>query len=246
MMLNRYAFLVLSLSLMIEPLSAGWLSRKCEGWAWYEQKVNKESEERIEEEANIENIRHDLEAKLAEAVIHPNEENVLAFMSEQKKWIEKSGRFAQLWAKLLLLHPELDLTATTTPTSQYGIQVQKAALQEGKEEMIRGLKKDHGLMFFYEGNSPISQAFAFVVHQFIEKYGWNAIAVSVDHQPLPGFSENREDNGISQTFGVEVFPALYIVDPANQEVTPISFGMVSLEQIETNVFHQFEVEEGAI
>ena len=235
-------------------LQAGWLERKAEGWAWYEdvekpeeihQTITNPKEDVIippppptfAEEATA--VKKNLEEKLAHAVLVPNEENVAAYMQEQKKWIDQSADFSRTWAKVLLQQPYMDATLAY-PVSQYGIQVQKQIEQDNKTRLIHMLIKDHGLFFFYKGQSKVSQAFSMVVKEFAMKYGWEVIAISSDGTLIEGFVNNQIDNGIVGHFSIETFPSLFIVNPRNKEVTPIAFGLVSVDQIENNIVLQFK------
>lgn len=236
-------------------LQSGWLERKAEGWAWYEDlekptneipqtHTTKQKEDlpivppppTFAEEAAA--VRKNLEEKLAHAVLVPNEENVAAYMLEQKKWIDQSADFSRIWAKVLLQQPNMDATLEY-PVSQYGIQVQKQIEQDSKTRLIHTLIKDHGLFFFYKGQSKVSQAFSMVVKEFAMKYGWEVMAISSDGTLIDGFSNNQPDNGIVSHFSIETFPSLFIVNPINKEVTPIAFGLASVDQIENNIALQF-------
>lgn len=244
------------LSLIVSaPLQGRWLERKAEGWAWYEDKQPIEppttSEKKIEEnqpssiatplsaKEEVALIRENLEEKLARAVLTPSEENVSEYMKEQKKWIDQSGDFSNIWAKVLLKQPHLDATLTGYPVSQYGIQVQQQIQLENRTRIIHTLIKDYGLFFFYQGQSKVSQAFSLVVQEFAQKYGWEVIAISSDSILLEGFSDNQLDNGIIQHLGIEVFPSLFLVNPKTSEITPIAYGLASLDQIENNIELQF-------
>ena len=174
--------------LYVQPLTAGWLDRKAEGWAWYEEE-NKEIEEeevviRIETEQTalekLEAGRKQLELLLAEAIIDPSEDNLISYMQAQRVWVHKSVHFANHWGKVLLNNPFLDSSATTHATTQYGRQLQKSIEKEQKEDLIRSIASQYGLFFLYEGNSKTSKAFAMVVKAFTEKYKWTVIGIPVD------------------------------------------------------------------
>jgi conjugal transfer pilus assembly protein TraF len=253
-------FIFLVLFLMSYPgLHGGWLDRKAEGWFWYEDK-NKDKDAEPEllensaiipsqpspsiypatEEMNL--IRKELEEKLHRAVLEPTEENVMIYMRMQQQWIDQSSKFSDSWVRNLLHHPDLD-QRIKTPITQYGVQVQKQILRENKEEKIRMLAQSYGLFFFYEGNNKISQAFSFVVKEFVKKYQWEVFSISCDKFLLPGFEYNQMDQGITQRLGVTQFPSLYLVEPKQQKVFPIAFGLSSIDQIEDNIHVQFEMQE---
>jgi conjugal transfer pilus assembly protein TraF len=237
------------------PLTASWLERKAEGWAWYEEIQKRENQEESLEERDVEivthsptavetaaQIRKNLEEKLAQAVLEPTEENIAIYMYEQQKWINQSAKFATLWSKVLLQHPTLDATHEF-PVSQYGIQLYKQMEQEKRSTLMQKLNSHYGLFFIYEGKSQSSQAFALVVLEFAKKYGWEIIAISRDGILLDGFSDNHPDNGTIQKLGIEHFPSLFLVHPKKGDIRPISYGLASIDRIERNIELQFSNSE---
>ncbi len=239
----KQASLLFLISLQFS-LQAAWIDRKAEGWAWYQDPQEKTSREyqkpALSSSQELAIVRKELEEKLAKAVLEPTSENILAYMQEQQKWLGQSSEFSKLWTQILLQHPSLDNT-TRVPVSQYGLQVYKKMLQEQKEELVSNLSKENGLFFFYEGDNLASQAFAEVVKNFSNKYTWKVIGISVDGKILEAF-DTKLDNGISKKFGITVFPSLILVNPKEDIVAPISFGLASLDQIEENLFVQFSNE----
>lgn len=235
--------------LNVAHLQAGWLERKAEGWAWYEEKEKREQAQENEDlkpsptlsaAQQAEIIRKNLEEKLAAAVIEPTPENVKAYMQEQQKALNQSAKFSEIWARVLLQDPSLDATLAGHPVSQYGIQVQKQIEQEERKALIKQLSLNYGLFFFYEGQSKVSQAFALVVKEFASKYTWEILAVSMDGHLLEGFTNNQINNGIAEKWNIQNYPALFLVNPKNKDIIPISFGLSSLDQIETNISLQFK------
>ena len=246
----------LALFAVLQDLQAGWLNRKAEGWFWYEDREKNLEEPEIEKPIlvapvstpasipqltateEMASIRKELEERLNRAMLEPSEKNVLAYMQMQQQWIAQSSQFSQTWVKNILNHPNLDSRLTDGPITQYGVQIQKQILREEKEERIRSLVNSHGLFFFYEGNSKISQAFSFVAKEFAKKYGWQIFSISCDGIFIAGFDHNQVDQGMTQRLGIEHFPSLYLIEPKKQVVFPIAFGLSSVDQIEENVVIQ--------
>ncbi len=248
-------------SLPLQNLSGGWLERKAEGWFWYEDREKKQKvEEQLEpptplltslpassaqipltatEEMAL--IRKDLEERLNKAMLDPTEENVIAYMHMQQHWIHQSAQFSQVWLRNLLNAPELD-SRLHDPVTQYGVQVQKQILREQREERIRDLAKTYGLFFFYEGNNKVSQAFSFVVGELAKKYGWQVIAIACDGFLIPEFENSQLNHGIAQRLNVEMFPALFLVEPNKQMAIPIAYGLSSVDQIEDNIDIQLQAQ----
>lgn len=245
----------LNLFCVYQHLQSGWLDRKAEGWFWYEDRKKKKEQQVIEplkipptlsiptlpsplpltaaEEMAL--VRKELEERLNRAVLEPTEANVLSYMHMQQHWTERSAQFSQVWLKNLLGHPELDTRLTAGAVTQYGVQVQKQMFREQKEKRIHSLVQSHGLFFFYEGNNQISQAFSFVVKEFAKKYVWQVIAISCDGVLIPDFENNQVNQGMTQRLKVDHFPSLYLVEPKQQIILPVAFGLSSIDQIEENV-----------
>lgn len=245
-------FIFFLISLFHVSLHAHWIDLKAEGWAWYEdQKKEKEvptptsiatpsiktAKEEIELQKQI------VEEKLANAILNPTTENLLSYMAAQKQVVAQAANFSQSWVKTLINHPELDARLQEFPTSQYGIQVQKQTLQKKKEQLIQSLAKTHGLFYFYEGENPISQAFAMVVQEFQAKYNFELLAISQDHVLIQGFENNQINNGIIQNLEIKHVPSLYLVEPLQQNVIAIAFGLASMDQIENNFVIQMTSSE---
>jgi conjugal transfer pilus assembly protein TraF len=239
--------MILGILIHCHFLQADWIDRKAEGWFWYEDRKNVKKSEKEEIEICYQNIdfqtakeeveaaRKELEERLAEAILRPTEENLFAYMQLQQKWINQSAAFSKEWTKALLNNPRLDSRVNDFPITQYGVQVQKHIIQEKRESFIRSLTENYALLFFYEGQNKVSQAFSFVVKEFSKKYEWQLAAISCDQSLIPGFENNQLNNGIIQKLGIEVFPSLYLLDPKEQIVIPIAFGLSSFDQIEANI-----------
>ena len=244
-MMSKIKLSLLILWMGSSSIWAGWHDRKAEGWAWYEDTKQAKPDEvqptvPPTSKDKMEEVRKNLEEKLATALLEPSPVNVKTYMEEQQKWMERSSHFAHVWAQLLLNHPQLDYTATHMPISQYGLQVYKSELQEKKEKLITSLASDFGLFFFYAGESDVSNIFARLVQELSRKYGFEIVAISIDGKAIEGFKSTKPNNGIAKTLGVDVVPALYLVNPSDNLAIPISFGLVALDQIENNILLQFE------
>lgn len=240
MNLARWIVPCLILSLQLE---AGWLERKAEGWAWYEDAKQKpaEKEEKpiVSASEQIEQARKDLENLLAEALLEPTVENTKKYMEAQKTWMERSTAFANTWQKVIIANPQLDPTATTFATSQYGRQLQRMIEQEEKEQLIKSIAEEYGLFFFYEGESRISKAFALVINAFARKYGWAVLGITTDGTMLTEIPNSVANNGIASEMKISIFPALFAINPTKREAIPLAFGLKSVDQIEENIFAQF-------
>lgn len=253
---RRSLYILPLLSFLTLPffhMEAAWVDRKAEGWAWYE---DKEPEKKQEVEVieipppimtaseQLEESKKNLQEKLAKALLEPSTENVKDYIQEQQIATERATEFSNSWAKVLLSHPNLDFTAKENAISSYGAQVQKQVLKQEKELLISNISRENGLFFIYKGEGAESRAFAVVVNILVRKYGFEVLGISVDGTLIDGFKNNNVDNGIVENLGVEIFPALLVVNPKTETVTPVSFGMRALDQVEENIFMQFNEVRG--
>ena len=137
---------------LLGSLEGGWLDRKAEGWAWYEDPSTNHPDEpeqqpTISPAEQLATHRQELENLLAEAILNPSEENTMRYMEAQNKLITQSARFASTWNTNLLNNPQLDPTANTLATSQYGRHVQKSKQQEKLYQKIWELGSHDGVFF---------------------------------------------------------------------------------------------------
>lgn len=241
-----YAVLILSF-FFFSSLSAGWHDRKCEGWAWYEDKKEIQEHKPTKEEnlskldqasQEVEEAQKRLKGLLALALIDPAEENIENYLIEQKKWLEKSQLMSKNWEKVVLSNPELN-HVLQFPISQYGSKIRIQEKQNQTKEMIADLKKDHSLIFFYKGESLESKAFAKVAKRFSVKHDFELIAVSNDGSILEDFPKSLVSKEISRE--VQAFPALFIFEQNNKKMIPISYGLNTVDGIERNILLQFAV-----
>ena len=83
------------------PLTGGWLDRKAEGWAWYEEPKRKEdelptpSQNSTTAAEQLADVRKELEELLAEAILNPTPANTLRYMEANQEWLLRSAEFSQ-------------------------------------------------------------------------------------------------------------------------------------------------------
>lgn len=240
--MNRFLLIFLVSISAYANEQKSWPARHAEGWAWYHDFEKQTPIERNEviKKTPLEEItlaKQELETALAVAMLNPTKDNVLVYMSLQKKWIEQSTYFSRLWQINVLEHPEL---AYLTPTTQYGVQVKKEVEEKSRQAFLKKLGNTHVLLFFFEGNNPFSQAFAEVVTLFSQQHHWSVKPVSVDGMLLKEFPQSLRDNSVAQEMNIHFFPALLSVDMSSLKATPLAFGLVTVRQIEDNILMQFE------
>jgi conjugal transfer pilus assembly protein TraF len=226
-------------------INAGWHDRKCEGWAYYEEKnVHEEVEEEkiaIKSPSDqLQDCKKEMDDTLATAILEPTEENIHNYLELQNKWLNRASDVSKIWAKVVLENPVLDNSISGSPVSSYGTKFYHKQKVAEQKEIIEEVSKNYGLLCFYEGKSEASKEFAKVIKIFSERYDWVVQPISVDGIMIEEFPSTVKDNGLSDQLYVTHYPAIYALNPKTKEATPIGFGLISVDMIENNIVLQFK------
>ena len=225
-----------------QPLEAPSPSQKPEDQKTEKLKLEKAQPDTKDPSETLEKDKEQIKQRLAAALINPTPQNLYAYMALQKQTMERAHHFAQVWQEVVLRYPELDDTLKF-PTTQTGRHIFYDQEKQQLFQSIQSLKDTHGLYFFFSKNCPYCKAFAPIVKTFAEKYGWQVLAVSLDHldgnnldgEPSQEFKDVVKANGMAQKLGVTHVPALFVVNPGQSTVLPIAHGLVSEAEIEQRI-----------
>ncbi|HGO6706854.1 TPA: type-F conjugative transfer system pilin assembly protein TraF [Legionella pneumophila] len=172
-------------------------------------------------------------------------EDMRVFLSLQDYWLKESSRFKSLFQQTMLAHPEYDY-AVTHPTSNLGAKITDEVRESQTVDIINSLSKSHGLLFFYRGKSPYDLKQIPIIVDFCKRFRIQLMPVSVDGAISPELLNSRMDQGQANRLGVRYFPALLLVNPSSQRVSPVAYGLatqdVLMERIK-QVANQFKGEE---
>lgn len=236
--MRKMVFLIVVLIINNLCSANSWYDQKLEGWYYFEDKGNSKQKQhsltKQEAEEILEEEKASLKQQLALALLSPTEENVEAYLKEQKKWIDQSSRFANVWQKTLLEHPLLG-DFLINPTTSFGVQLRKDLEVQKRKKRLTELAKTHFLLFFFKGKDPYSQKAAEVVHLFSTMNQWKVKAVSIDYVPVKEFPEFEIDKGISRAVKAKITPSMYVVDPSQDLIIPVGAGLISVSELEANI-----------
>ncbi|HAU1150818.1 TPA: type-F conjugative transfer system pilin assembly protein TraF [Legionella pneumophila] len=172
-------------------------------------------------------------------------EDMRVFLSLQDYWLKESSRFKSLFQQTMLAYPEYDY-AVTHPTSNLGAKITDEVRESETVELIKRLSQSHGLLFFYRGKSPYDLKQIPIIVDFCRRFSIPVMPISVDGITSPELMNSRIDKGQANRLGVRYFPTLLLVNPRNQRVSPIAYGLttqdVLMERLK-QVASQFKGEE---
>ena len=190
------------------------------------QNITKKNAKKI-----IEAIREDMDKAKALAILYPTTKNIANYRKYQDLITELSTNFASQWKRTLLEYPEFDYNLRY---SHYNNVASVTAKQDKQKRFkaISDLTSKYGLFFFYRGENDLDKQFSGVVRQFSITYNIPIVAVSVDKEISPYFPLTKTDRGIVEKLNVKNFPAIFLVEPREKEVKPLSYGFMSLVDLE--------------
>lgn len=230
--------LVLILALLpLSGFSEVFYEQSQQGWYWYDENqtesaMNEESRpSSIEDaQAQLDKLRKEVDDKKALALMNPTEENIKQYIQVQNDANHRAEVFATTWQKVIIKNPELDHTIKN-PTSSVGRSVYYEEKKAKDKSGISSFTEKYGLFFFFRSNCPYCHKFAPILKMFEEEYGITVIPVSLDGKGLPEYPMPKPDNGIAKKLNVDVVPAVIAVDPKSGEIVPVSFGLVSVDEL---------------
>lgn len=222
------------------------LSKRAEGWFWYEDKAKKEQKNRIKEQAKqvpdeatpteiIESNKKELEATLHKAILEPSYDNVKSYMALQKEMMSRSEAFSTRWQEVVYKEPTLN-EEVNYPTSHSAMPIHYEAQKQAKEQKLKAIAKDFGLLYFFKSDCPYCQKFSGLAKSFAEKYGFEILGISADGNVNKEFPEAVADNGVSRKLDINSYPTLVAVNERTKEMIPITYGYVSLSDLEDTLY----------
>ena len=176
------------------------------------------------------------------AVLNPSVENIKDYLVIQNMMMEQSSLFATNWKKTMLLYPQFDYSISH-PTDSAITQIAQSDLHENQVSIVKEMAKEYGLLFFYNGNNPLSFQMEKTVSVFSNFYHFSTIAVSVDHTVIPDLLNTKINHGQAEALGVKALPALVLVNPKTGEHFVLSYGYASVNELVTDCY---DVNTGAL
>ena len=179
----------------------------------------------------FERLQRALEDARHIAIMQPTEPNVRRYMQLEAAVTNRASAFADMAQRIAWADPTLDPTVQGRPVNARALEVFDQLQSADRGRSVSALAADHVLLFFFRGDCPYCHAFAPTLQAFQQRHGLKVLAVSLDGGSLPGFADQRMDNGIARTLQVTQAPALFLAQPFTGTLTPIGFGVLSEAQL---------------
>jgi len=234
----RLALILLALPILV----FGTPQEELAGWYWYdessvESEEDKDSPKTPEQAlAQMQKLQKKAEAQKALAILNPTRKNISDYIKTQNAISNRASTFAAVWQRTLQVEPELDYRHVA-PVNQAARRVYYEEQREASRSGIESFSKKYGLMFFFRSDCPYCHKFAPILKSFEEKYGVEILPVSLDGAGLPEYPHPERDNGIARNMNITTVPAVLAIDTKSNEVLPVSYGLVSVDELTTRIIN---------
>ena len=213
------------------------------GFNWYpdpkqerrEQKPKPEEKPKtIYEMTTLEEVQKELARLKGEAVVNPNEKNVLAFLKAQNFVMDKASMFADVSRRVVWANPDVNYSARWSVVS-FARDRDRTRTDKRRDDNLKNLSVTHGILFFARSDCDYCHDQAPILKAFSVKTGIPILTISMDSKPISLFPDAKPDNGISILAsggnGIQTVPAIYLIDRKTQQVTPLGTGVVAGEEL---------------
>ena len=211
-----------------------YFDQKERGWFWYEPFPGPGDAARLEdreEHMTVEQIKEKGERLFETALLFPTRENVRAYMEHQKRVLEQSERFSQVWKRVLWETPALDATVDH-PVSAAGAEISRSLQRSARDTVIEKISRVGKLVFFFRSDCPFCRGQAEVIKTLERRHGIGVLPASLDgrglHPLYPSFVNGRAQ---AARLGVEKVPALFLFLPSRSKIVRIGTGYLTLGEI---------------
>jgi conjugal transfer pilus assembly protein TraF len=162
------------------------------------------------------------------------EEHVHDFYRMLDMTRRKAAGFANVQQMVVNKYPDVSMEhdASINPPGQDAIKEMKLA---EVNQRIAAASKEYGLIYFYRPNCPYCTAEEGILQQFHNSRHIDIKPVNIQDRP-----------DLAAMFNVTITPTLILVQKGNEGFQPISYGVISLPELDYRVFSTVRLMEGQI
>ncbi len=190
-------------------------------------------------------ISAELEERKAAAILNPTPDNIRAYVQYQHEQINLAHAFSDQWQRVLWATPELDYNIVA-PQSTIGKRIWKDQRRQSERATLATLNERYGVFFFYLTGCVYCKAMSPALKEWSIKHGVTVQGVSLDGSLLPEWPDSITDYGQFTRLGLDtnIVPATVLFDSQEQEITPIAYGFVSMEELTDRIFRHINIPLG--
>ena len=215
-----------------QALCEPYFDQREKGWFWYEPFPEPATRpDDRERHMTVEQIRKKGERLFETALLFPTRENVRAYMEHQKRVLERSERFSQVWKRVLWETPSLDATVDH-PVSATGAEISRSLKRSARDGVIEKISRIGKLVFFFRSDCPFCRRQAEVIKTLERRHRIGVLPASLDGRGLHPLYPNFVNGGAQAArLGVDQVPALFLFVPSRSKIARIGTGYLTLGEI---------------
>lgn len=231
------------LILLIVTTNAFAADRK--GIFYYEKPPTKESTKKKEFSSHltptqtVEKLKEAYNNSLNAALILPTNENIVKERRLNKLLSDISERYQVAATRVINNEPSLNYTLKH-PVNHASRKKHDSRLLNESKYKIKRFSKENGLIFFFSSTCPHCHNFAPTVKMLEKEYGFTILPVSIDGKGISDFPQYKTNHGQAEAMMIKSLPALAIAKPKDNTSFVISYGDVSLSEIEEKLIDIME------
>jgi conjugal transfer pilus assembly protein TraF len=187
----------------------------------------------------VEKLRQEYNKSLNEAIISPTYDNVLKERQLNKLLSDLAENYQKSATRVINNEPSLNYSLTH-PVNHAARRSHDARVVQKNRKKIRKLAQDNGLFFFFSSSCPHCHSFAPTVKMLEKEYGFTILPISIDGIGIDDFPSFRANSGQAEAMLIKSLPALAIARPKDNTSFVISYGDVSLSEIEDKLIDIME------
>ena len=246
--------------ILISGESYAFFEKKPEGFLWYNEKLQKEKTKKADQalaknteaiptpqnenkqqkevadwDRRIEDLKERFNVAERRAIDNPTIGNVIVAQRLQKEIMEKSEKFANMWQLATLLDHELSNNEEHSNILHRKISEQTK--KQKNDDKLKTIARSWGLILQYDNDCPHCHAFAPIVREFAETFGFQVLAVSRAGNDFAGIT-GIKDTGFIASSGLnpnQEVPVLYLMSSNGDIIYPIARGINNIGQIADNI-----------
>ena len=146
----------------------------------------------------------------------------------------KAAAFANVQQVVMNKYPDVSMEHDSS-INQPGQDAIKEVKQAEVSQKIGDSRGEYGLVYFYRPDCPYCAAEEKVLRFFHESRHFEIKPVNI-----------REHSDLASRFNITITPSLILVKRGDEGFQPISYGVISLEELDYRVFSSIRLMEGQI
>lgn len=223
------------------------LAKEQRGFLWYEEhlispkasKATKPLKQPINTtkaswaKVQIDLLKQELDDAINIALVSPTVQNVAKAQLVQKKVMDRSSYFADMWSLASLL--DLQINSNNQNPNVLHQQIAKQEKHESFSFELSKMSQNFGLFLYVIEGCQYCQKFAPIVKELQDQTNFQVLAISQEGKAYGPFLGAKDSGIMTHLNPQNLAPMLYLVSKDGKQIVPVARGLTDLEQVKENI-----------